>query len=303
MRIALIGALATISLTTGCNYNKECYDGVCKITEDGKVRWEGDPAKVAARQGKENAEAAHSAEIQTAYEQAPRRPASEKVRVAIMVPTAEPELADLRQGFAKMLTAEFGQDGDVQLADPRQVEAVVRQATPTSGGFGPPGHLDTEKPVDPETMVRRLRDLGLQADVVVFTHLAPKQETGFLKGSGGVAVAQVNRIELQGDVTSVFKFEAHRISQVGKSASELAIVGVDKKGKSGSADLKGKRNIESDRPAVKAYLADIKAHIRASLRSQLPSLAAVSELQAKYAVKGADQPTPAADALRSLFGK
>ena len=144
-----------------------------------------------------------------------------------------------------MMIGEFGADPDVQLVDPRHVQPLVREASMSDAPRGPFGR--PEIAIAPETLVRRLRDLGIQADVVVFTHLAPRTVAG---------------IELHGEVTSVFTFQSHRICQVG-----------------------------NDSATVKAYLADIKSHIRTRLRSQLPSLAAVSELQARYA---AGTPAPAA---------
>ena len=105
-----------------------------------------------------------------------------------------------------MLAAEFGaKDADVQLANPAQVRALV-DAAASSDGDGPGMSGMRAQPVAPEVLSRRLRDLGLAADVVVFTHLAPKTETGLLRGSNGSALAQADRIELQGDVTSVFKY-------------------------------------------------------------------------------------------------
>jgi len=72
---------------------------------------------------------------------------------------------------------------------------------------------------------------------------------------------------------SVYRFEEQRHSEVGKSTDSLAVAGIDKKGKSGSGQLKGKRNPESDRAAVVSSATWVQA-VSAQLAPDLPSIAA-----------------------------
>jgi hypothetical protein len=131
-----------------------------------------------------------------------------------------------------------------------------------------------------QPLTRRLRDGSGEVDVVVVAHLSTKKVSGFVGGGGGVGVAEVNNVVFELSLSSVYRFEELRHSEVGKSSDSLAVAGIDKKGKTGSGQLKGKRNPESDRPAVVAAAAWVKAS-SAQLAADLPTIAAAKEIRQK----------------------
>lgn len=72
-------------------------------------------------------------------------------------------------------------------------------------------------------------------------------------------MAEVNNVVFDLSLSSVYRFEELRHAEVGKSSDSLALAGIDKKGKTGSGQLKGKRNPESDRAALVSAATWVKA--------------------------------------------
>jgi hypothetical protein len=87
---------------------------------------------------------------------------------------------------------------------------------------------------------------------------------------------------------------------VGRSTDSLALAGVGKDGKKGSANLGQRRDPEKDRAAVQAYAAWVKATISRDIAPGLPSIAAASELRAKRSTAAS---TELGEAMRKLLGR
>lgn len=265
----------------GCaSVQKTCYgDGVCRVERDGVVSWEGPPDKVAARQGAAQSTADAQKRADDAYLQAPRRPASEPIRIVLIGPSTEAsDLAPLAPTYRQMLEQALQGDPRLQLVPYSQVKlfAEARSEGESSSVFG----KDQPRVAVDAPLTRRLRDGSGEVDVVVVAHLSTKKVQGFVGTKGGVGVAEVNNVLFELSLSSVYRFEEQRHSEVGKSSDSLALAGIDKKGKTGSGQLKGKRNPESDRPAVASAAAWVKA-TSAQLAPDLPAISAARDIRQK----------------------
>ena len=280
MRVPTLLLSASLVLGGCASVQKTCYaDGVCRVQRDGVVTWEGPPDKVAARQGAAQSNADAQKHADDAYLQAPKRPASEPVRVVLVGPATEAQdLAPLAATYRQMLEQALQGDARVQLVPYDQVKLLAEarsegESTSMFASSQPRSAVD-------QPLTRRLRDGSGEVDLVVVAHLSTKKVSGFVGNKGGVGMAEVNNVVFELSLSSVYRFEELRHAEVGKSTDSLALAGIDKKGKTGSGQLKGKRNPESDRPAVLASAAWVKAS-SAQLAPDMPSIAAAREVRQK----------------------
>lgn len=277
----LVPRLALLSLAvlaTAGTTRKECQGDVCRIETDGVVTWEGPPDKVAEAKAKEEARKQKGADLDKAYADAPRKPAGEPIRLVLVGPTTEvPDLKALAGSYRAMMEQGLQGDPRIQLVPYSDVKLLVE--ADSGSAFPGQGGERTRAAVD-EGLTRRLRDLGADVDVVLVAHLAPKKVTGLVGGGGGIGVAEVNNLEFQGSLSSVYRFDPRAVAEVGKSTDTLAVAGVDKKGKASSGELKGKRNPEQDRAAIDAWAAAVK-RVAGEIGPTLPAQASVKEIRAK----------------------
>ena len=282
MRVPTLLVVSALVLG-GCasvNVKKTCYgDGVCRVERNGVVSYEGPPDKVAAYEGKAQSATDARKQADEAYLQAPKRPASEPIRLVLIGPNTEtPDLAPLASTYRQMFEQALQGDPRIQLVPYSQVKlfAEAHSDGESSSMFG------NEKPrsAADEPLTRRLRDGAGEVDVVVVAHLSTKQVSGFVSGKGGVGVAEVNNVVFELSLSSVYKFEELKHAEVGKSSDSLALAGIDKKGKTGSGQLKGKRNPESDRPALVSAATWVKT-TSAQLAPDMPTIAAARDVRQK----------------------
>jgi len=278
-RLLLSSALVLCSCA-GMNVKKTCYgDGVCRVENNGVVTYEGPPDKVAAYEGKAKSSADAQARADEAYLQAPKRAASEPVRVVVIGPSTEmSDLVPLTATYHQMLEQALQGDPRIQLVPYSQVKLWV-EAHSEGESTSMFAQNQVRAAVD-QPLTRRLRDGSGEVDVVVVAHLSTKKVSGLVSGGGGVGVAEVNNVVFELSLSSVYKFEELKHAEVGKSSDSLALAGIDKKGKTGSGQLKGKRNPESDRAAVVASAAWVKAS-SAQLAPDMPSIAAARDVRQK----------------------
>src|SRR5215469_4464695 len=264
----------------GMNVKKTCYgDGVCRVENNGVVSYEGPPDKVAAYEGKAKSGADAQARAEEAYLQAPKRAASEPVRVVVIGPSTEmSDLVPLTATYHQMLEQALQGDPRIQLVPYSQVKLWV-EAHSDGESTSMFAQNQVRTAVD-QPLTRRLRDGSGEVDVVVVAHLSTKKVSGLVSGGGGVGVAEVNNVVFELSLSSVYRFAELRHAEVGKSSDSLALAGIDKKGKTGSGQLKGKRNPESDRPAVVAAAAWVKTS-SAQLAPDMPSIAAAKDVRQK----------------------
>jgi hypothetical protein len=278
MRISPLLLAFPFALVACASVQKTCYgDGVCRVEKDGVVSWEGPPDKVAARQGVAQSAADAQKHADEAYLAAPKRPASEPIRLVVIGPETEyPDLAPLTGTYRQMLEQALQGDPRIQLVPYSQVKlfAEARSEGESTSMFS---EHQARTAVD-APLARRLRDGCGEVDVVVVAHLSTKKVSGFVGGKGSVGVAEVNNVVFELSLSSVYRFEEQRHAEVGKSSDSLALAGIDKKGKTGSGQLKGKRNPENDRPAVVSAAGWVKA-TSAQLAPDLPSIAAATEVR------------------------
>ena len=282
MRLTPLLLTAPLILGGCASIQKTCYpDGVCRVERDGVVSWEGPPDKVAARQGGEQGRAQAQARVDEAYLQAPKRVSSEPIRLVVVGPSTEyPDLAPLATTYRQMLEQALQGDARIQLVPYAQVKLLAEARSDD----GPPSAFGRSEPrtaVD-AALARRLRDGG-EVDLVLVVHLRSQKTSGFVSGKGGVGVAEVNNVGFDLSLSSVYRFQEHRHSEVGKSSDSLAVAGIDRKGKTGSGELKGKRNPELDRPALANAASWVKQTTDQQIAPDLPSLAAAREIRAQTA--------------------
>jgi hypothetical protein len=276
----LLSASLVLGGCASVNVKKTCYgDGVCRVERNGVVSFEGPPDKVAAYEGKAQSAADAQARADEAYLQAPKRQATEPVRVVVIGPSTEyPDLVPLTDTYRQMLEQSLQGDARIQIVPYSQVKlfAEAKSEGESSSMFA----KDQARTAVDQPLTRRLRDGSGEVDVVVVAHLSTKKVSGFVGNKGGVGVAEVNNVVFDLSLSSVYRFEELRHSEVGKSSDSLAVAGIDKKGKTGSGQLKGKRNPESDRPALVSAATWVKA-TSAQLAGDMPSIAAAREIRQK----------------------
>ncbi|HZJ55423.1 MAG TPA: hypothetical protein VFD38_14890 [Myxococcaceae bacterium] len=280
MRLSPLLLSAPLLLGGCASVQKTCYgDGVCRVERDGVVSWEGPPDKVAARQGAAQSTVDAQKRADDAYLQAPKRPATEPIRLVVIGPsTGAPDLAPLAETYRQMLEQALQGDPRLQVVPYSQVKlfAEARSEGESSSMFA----KDQARTAVDLPLTRRLRDGSGEVDVVVVAHLSTKKVSGFVGNKGGVGVAEVNNVVFDLSLSSVYRFEELRHTEVGKSTDSLAVAGVDKKGKTGSGQLKGKRNPESDRAALVSASSWVKA-TSAQLGGEMPSIAAARDIRQK----------------------
>src|SRR5215468_4752444 len=120
----LLSAPLILGGCAGVNVKKTCYgDGVCRVENNGVVTYEGPPDKVAAYEGKAKSSADAQARADEAYLQAPKRAASEPIRVVVIGPSTEmSDLVPLTATYHQMLEQALQGDPRIQLVPYSQVK-------------------------------------------------------------------------------------------------------------------------------------------------------------------------------------
>lgn len=269
MKNIILILLSVLTLSACNSMSKKCSNGVCTIEENGQRRYEGDADKVAALQQRDAAMNEQEAELQRAYDSAPRRSKSEAISVGLVIfKPASAELEPFHEVYANMILEE-GRKLGLTLTEPKQMNQAVNLAGSSSKGLevGP-------------LLARKIRMFGAKADVVSFISIGTKTKTGILKGSGakGAAIAQAQVPDFQAKVTSTFNYQPKEFSFQGRSLTNLDMAGVNAKGKTGTMSLKGKRNIESDRAAVQQLMLELKKNVEL-IAPTLPAATAVLDIE------------------------
>lgn len=269
MKNIIVTLLCILTLSACNSVSKKCSNGVCTIEENGVRHYEGDADKVAALQQRDAAVNEQEAELQKAYDSAPRRAKNENVSVGLVImKPASSELSAFHEAYANMILEE-GRKIGLTLVEPKQMNQAVNLAGSSSKGLevGP-------------LLARKIRMLGAKPDVVSYISIGTKTKTGILKGSGtkGAAIAQAQVPEFQAKVTSAFNYQPKEFSFQGKSLTNLDLAGVNAAGKSGTMSLKSTRKIETDRPAVQQLMQELKKTV-ALITPTLPSATAVVEIE------------------------
>jgi hypothetical protein len=294
--VPLAAAIASIAGCASLNVSKQCFaDGVCRVEKNGVVSYEGPPDKVAEYQTKDQKRNDQAAALEKAWADAPRRPATEPVRLLVVGPTTEFEnLKPHAAAYRAMLEDALRGDPRIQLVPAAQYKWLSEESSSGHSSFDRP---QVRTRVD-SGLTHRLRDGSADVDVVVVFSLAAKKTSGLVSGGGGVGVAEVNNVEFTTSLSSVYQLAELVTSQVGKSTDSLSMVGVNKDGKKGQADLKSNRNPERDRPAVTACGAWIKKTVAEQVAPGLPSLAAAQQIRSQTREQTGNE---MADALRKLM--
>jgi len=276
----LVSSALVLGGCASVNVQKTCYgDGVCRVERNGVVSYEGPLDKVAAYEGKAQSAADARARADEAYLQAPKRSAAEPVRVVVIGPSTEmSDLTPLTATYHQMLEQALQGDPRIQLV-PYSLVKLFAEARSEGEASSMLAENQARAAVDPP-LTRRLRDGSGEVDLVVVAHLSTKKVSGFVGSKGGVGVAEVNNVVFELSLSSVYRFEEQRHAEVGKSTDSLALAGIDKKGKTGSGQLKGKRNPEADRPAVVASATWVRM-TSAQLAPGMPSIAAARDVRQK----------------------
>lgn len=292
------GLIAALSLGR-CAYNKQCYgNGVCRVVENGKERYEGSPEAVAQHLQKLEEEKQKKLALQARYDAAAKRGKNGKARVALFIPRGKnPELANLSGQYYQMLKSALSGDTHIELIDQSLAEPVLSEITrPTFTT----SYADQQRPLWAPAYITALRDKGFFADIVVFTELSPKPMVGFYgkKGKGAGMIA-TEAVEFKSKLTSIYRYELHEVSAVGKSINSVAGAGFDKKLKMSGGTLTLKRNIKQDESAIQNLAQQIKDKVNNTVTPALPTIAAIEEIQGQRAISA--EALQAVEALKNLF--
>ncbi len=283
MKYRVIVAIFCFVLVGCYNYSKSCSDGVCTIVENGKVSYTGDPEKIKRIKEMEARLVAKQNARERNYQEMPKRGADEVVRIGLIFPETEyAELKPYTNQFYQWMLEAFS-DPRFQVIPHSQIRSYlssVQTKVPVNKGWNQDGPRDKWTFVPNAESYKRLRDMGIAVDVLVYTSMSPKSQSGLVGGRGqGVGVIKAQRIEISGMASSVYQFKRFNASKVGRSSSRIDIAGVDKDGEVKSATIeRNKRNIELDKQAVFAYSEAIKNQIKQSIAPELPSIDALANM-------------------------
>jgi len=285
MTISRVITLLLLCCLVGCfSYNKECYDGVCKITENGKVTYTGDPEKIKQVLEMEARIFGGAEQNDQKYKSLPKRANDEVIRVGIIFPETEyASLKSYRQQYYNWMKEALA-DPRFQIVPHSQLRSYLNSAqskVPVNKGWNEDGPREKWAFVPNESSYKKLRDMGIGVDVLIYTSMSPKSQSGLVGGRGqGVGIMKASRIEISGVASSVYEFTRFNASKVGRSSGQIDIAGVDRSGEVKSASIKGhSRTIELDKEAVYAYANQMKRFIKNSIAANLPSLTALASIK------------------------
>ena len=288
---AFIVSVLILLIACGGSYSKRCWEDVCKITENGVVRYEGDPEKIKQLQAQDAAREAFfaqrqqaAAQRQAALEALPKRKHGEMIRVAVLHPEGYQGLDKHSLVFYQWILAQLRKEKQFQVIPHEKIRSAisaVKSTVPIARGWNESGPREKREFVPNAETFKNLRDQGVKFDVLIYTSLSPKTQSGLVGGRGqGIGVISANRIEISGLASSIFSFSPHRHAIVGKSAGQIDISGRDREGEIKSATIKNKeRNIKLDKPAVEAYAKYYASIIKSQIAPHLPSLQALREFE------------------------
>ncbi|WP_196137834.1 hypothetical protein [Aliikangiella sp. G2MR2-5] len=281
-------------IACGGNYHKSCWDDVCKIVDNGVVTYEGNPEKIAEIKAREQvyidrlqAREAKIAARQAAISELPKRGPNEIIRVGIIMPESYHFSLDKHKGtFYRWILQPLQKDPKIRVIPHKKMSSylsAVYQTVPVNKGWNESGPREKQAFVPDESTFHKLRDLGLDVDVLIYTSLSVKTQSGLVGGRGqGVGVISASKVEISGLASSIFQFNAHRHSVLGKSVGKLDIQGVDKEGEVKSASLgNNQRDIKKDEAAARSYGRYLASVIKSQIAPHLPSLKALKDFEAK----------------------
>ncbi len=280
-------------IACGGSYSKRCWENVCKITENGVVRYEGDPQKIKQLKAEDAAREAFllqrqqaTAQRQAELEALPKRQHGEIIRVAVLRPEGNQGLDKHSMVFYQWILAQLRKDKQLQVIPHERIRgaiSAVKSTVPVARGWNESGPREKREFVPDAATFKKLREQGVEFDVLIYTSLSTKNQSGLVGGKGqGIGVISADRIEISGVASSIFSFTPHRHNVVGKSAGQVDIAGRDKDGEVKSATIKNKeRNIKLDKPAAEAYAKYYASVIKSQIAPHLPSLQGLKEFESR----------------------
>ena len=311
---SLLIVFALLAMTSCASYRKECNGDVCKITEGGKVRYEGNQEKIAQI---EAAESGRQAKVEDLYKQlreAERRPKSEIIRV-VLVPTSSQSMKAHEKKYVEMTNQalqkyskyiEVMSYSSLQSFNLRMAMSKAMSEGAPSGSQSSSSSFSSANRKSPlETAAQEALAFG-KADIVAVIEYGVKKKTGFVANKSGAGAVQVDAPNFKVSVTSAYRYKRYQKEFAGYSITSLETGGFTKKGEHKTGALKGmKRNTSKDMPALESA-AKYVAKASVGLRKTMPSYAALNEIyggdvRRTTASEGSKQKT--VDALKSLFGK
>jgi len=281
-------------IACGGSYSKRCWDDVCKILENGVTRYEGDPEKIKIIQEREQemirrlqARDAAMAARDDAIKNLPKRKRGEVIRVGIIKPEASSGLGKYGDTFYHWVVTKLNQDPQIQVVPYSRIRgslSAVKTTVPIARGWNQDGPREKRVVVPNAKTYKKLRNMGVDIDVLIYLSISPKTQSGLVGGKGqGVGVISASRIELSGVASSIYTFKAHRHSVIGKSSGRIDIAGIDRQGERSSATIQNKeRNIKLDKPAAESFARYYASIIKSQIAPHLPSLQAYRELVNKH---------------------
>jgi hypothetical protein len=276
LRLVSILAIAAVAAPGCMSMSKQCYgDGVCKVTKNGVVTYEGPPDKVAEYQAKDDAAKASAAAADQEYKDAPKRAADAPIRVMVIANASTQGLAGLMPQYTQIL------EQSLAAASPRIQIVPAAKAKLILGGEVNGEKIGASAAVG-ENLTRALRDMSGAADIAVVLHADEKKKSGFVSGGGGAGVAEVVNAEFSVSLSSVYAFAAEQTSKVGKSTAGITLAGLDKDGKAREGEIKTDRNPELDRPALAEIATWMNEAIETRIGPDLPDQAAADEIRKKH---------------------
>lgn len=249
----------------GCAVNKQCYaDGACRVVENGEVRWEGPPDAVAAHTQQAAALQAESSDRAAAFASAEKRPASEPIRVLVVVRGG---------GGLRELTGDYAAILGQELQRHPRLEVVTLKAT---GILGKPE--DGQSKITTEYLTR-LRDFGVKTDTVLWVNLSEKEKSGVVSGKSGVGVVKANVVQMSAQLSSIYEEEIFEDAVTGKSTRGISVAGIDREGKTSQGSLDTTRAVEHDREALQKLASWTEQTLETSIGPKLPSFAEIERIK------------------------
>ena len=305
-------AVILISVMSACasmNYKKDCNGDLCKITENGKVHYEGPPEKVAALQNQDKKKETEYQAMLEDFKKAPRRGGAEKIRVAVLGVEIDAEGISPANAntYHEQLIAALRRMPDIEI-----VSADLAQRALQGGSDRQESHFSgmgnhQEAGIDlKQDSTRAFRVLRVQSDFIIHPGIRFTSKTGLVsQKGGGTGIVQAEYVEFNAKGTSTFRHELQSWTSPGKYLKSLAAAGFDKNSKYKKGQMQLNVPIEKETDAIAALANSIHATLVAKVRPELPSLAAIHEIEAKRSVSSdgtaAPDPNSLGGKLQNLF--
>ena len=285
-QVCLVLSFFSCAALTSCvSYSKYCFsDGVCEITKDGQLSYEGEPgnitehiAKKEARQQQKNE---NEAKRQKIYDSAPRRAKKEPITVAVIFAGFDktidyelsPELYLMANTYQDLLANSLRKINFLAVTDNSKVNNQIKNINLTEN--------DSKTLIGDKITVQKIESQGVTADIYIFLTLGSNTD---IKSGKGLNKILIPTIKPTFNVTMLSRFAYKPLNNftIGISTTDLVKASPQDQARDVRDGVKFKRDANKDKPSLDQLSMKLGRQINKNIRPELPDLATVNKLDGK----------------------